>query len=153
MARTVIFLDIDGVLVERFRQPAPTDEWTCCSLFNGEAVLLLREVTERNRAELVISSTWRMFGMDVISARLTQAGWPNPPIIGFTPDLSGNNSNSRGNEIQVWLNENSVETFVIVDDDDDMLSEQMPRFVRCNREQGFTSREVEAVNQVLNTRL
>jgi len=94
-----------------------------------------------------------MFGMDVISARLTQAGWPNPPIIGFTPDLSGNNSNSRGNEIQVWLNENSVETFVIVDDDDDMLSEQMPRFVRCNREQGFTSREVEAVNQVLNTRL
>ncbi len=146
MARQVIFLDIDGVLVERFRRPA--DEWEGLSLFNSEAVLLLREVTERNQAELVISSTWRIFGMDVILARLAQAGWPNPPIVGSTPELSG----SRGNEIRAWLNQNPVDTFVIVDDDDDMLPDQMTHFVRCNREQGFTTREVELVNQAFNTR-
>ena len=38
----------------------------------------------------------------------------------------------RGDEIQHWLDHNEVESYVILDDDDDMLASQMANFVKTS---------------------
>jgi hypothetical protein len=49
---------------------------------------------------------------------------------------------TRGHEIQAWLRENPVSSFIILDDDTDFLPEQMERFVRCNNQVGLTADEI-----------
>ncbi len=56
-------------------------------------------------------------------------------VIDITPDLGFNDDDSvRGNEIKSWLEKNIdiVETYCIIDDDEDMLSEQLNNFVKTS---------------------
>ena len=51
-------------------------------------------------------------------------------IIGLTPYIE----DGRGYEIKAWLNKNidKVETYCIIDDDDDILEEQINNFVKTS---------------------
>lgn len=115
----VVFLDIDGVLVNReslrtaggFRSKGSSD-----------CVAALNRITDETGAVIVVSSTWRRKGRGFVLRTLR--GWGvTGRMIGITPVL---NAVDRGEEIQAWLDDyqsrrGEVDAFVILDDDNDML--------------------------------
>lgn len=131
--RKILFLDIDGVL---------NSAKTCCAFggypmamshiaaFDQAAIRLIQRLCDSAGVQIVLSSAWR-----------NDAEWETYgpalglPIIGRTPSFLG----PRGREIQKWLEDHpGVEQYAIVDDDGDMLTEQLPRFVHTNAEEGLT---------------
>ena len=104
----VIFLDIDGVL-----------NYRGVSDVCPKAVSLLNDLLEKTEANIVISSSWRIY-MSMIRIRdeLVGAGFGFPErIIGSTPYVP---ERERGYEIKLWLKQVPVDKFVILDDRDDV---------------------------------
>ena len=136
--KKVVFLDIDGVL---------NSKSTDMRVLDCKTVTLLRQIVEKHQAVIVITSVWRKFNWpERILRAFSQAGWENPPIIDKTPVLF----TIRGEEIKSWLSQNQVESFVIIDDDSDMLSEQLKNFVRCNTRFGLTKKQIKIVDKILS---
>ena len=128
----IIFLDIDGVLnslshdvVLDMTNPPQID----AEKMNRWNINLLRLLVEKTGASIVISSTWRKDPrhidknspdtekIQVFKNHFSYHGWENAPVIGLTPNLSG----FRGEEVAVWLDNNQVESYVILDDDTDFI--------------------------------
>ncbi|MDO8430081.1 MAG: HAD domain-containing protein [bacterium] len=133
--KRVLFLDIEGVLVNR----ASILAWDPYRFFDSPTVVLLKNVVEKCQLELVISSDWRKKSDWLLEIQICfrKAGWRNPPIIGKTGI-----SHCRGEEIQNWLKENPVEAFAILDDTMfGIYAQQEPRFVQCDTELGLTEAE------------
>ena len=112
----VIFLDIDGVLnsaqydAERGEQDGNIDV---------TRLELLREITEKSGAKIVLTSTWRKL-WDKNKTLCTDEGLEldrlfavyGLEIFGKTPVIG-----RRSEEINAWLDGNeNIESFVIVDD-------------------------------------
>lgn len=127
----VLFLDIDGVLnhgKSRGNNPNNVDATCADNLFF---------ILARTGCKLVISSSWRVAGLDAFRRDFQNALFDAhvdadkihrilDSIIGLTPDLWKTEADRaffcRGDEIQAWLDDNGpVERFCIVDDYDDML--------------------------------
>ena len=129
----VIFLDIDGVL----------NSWESFYKITTEKLQLLNDLIEQTDAKIVISSSWRVGSKDVkdfldknFSKRTFRLDnfkdatnqecisniFYNDNII----DLTDTFGPSRGDEIKRWLDNHSddIESYVILDDDTDMLDEQ-----------------------------
>ena len=104
----VIFLDIDGVLNYRGMSDV-------CP----KAVSLLNDLLEKTGANIVISSSWRIYmSMIRIREELVGAGFRfTERIIGSTPCVP---ERERGYEIKLWLKQVPVDKFVILDDCDDV---------------------------------
>jgi len=133
-----IFLDLDGVLNVYCES---RDEYGCT--FHDHLVDNLRWVVEETGAKIVISSTWRRDGLDVMQNLWKDRNLPGE-VIDITPtevdvvdygtcefyDLV-----DRGHEIQQWINDNNITSYVIFDDDNDMLPSQMSNFVRTANNQ------------------
>ena len=124
----IIFLDIDGVLNVMSRE---FDEFG--QLFNPIFVNNLAYIIEKTNAKLVISSTWRYSGREFMMNMWRHRNLPGD-VIDVTPDLGFNDYIVRGDEIKAWLDKNidMVETYCIIDDDEDMLPEQMNNFVKTS---------------------
>ena len=60
----------------------------------------------------------------------------------------------RGDEIQRWLDahEDEVESYVIFDDESDMLDEQLFNFVFTDGFEGLTTREIKLAKTILNNK-
>jgi HAD domain in Swiss Army Knife RNA repair proteins len=139
----VLFLDIDGVLNSHRSCLAlggiphsltPDD----LRLFDPLALALLQSLCEVAELSVVVSSSWRILhNWDAIGRAL------DLPTIGATPRLGG----VRGEEIAEWLltSPTPVESYAILDDDSDMLSHQMPRFVKTEYSEGLTFRNLRAL--------
>lgn len=130
----VLFLDIDGVLNSHRTAYAfggfPFDVEKHRHRFDEVAIALVRNVVTAAGAQIVLSSSWR-----------NDKDWERiGPGLGLTimdrtPTLPG----KRGEEIAVWLQAHpEVESYVILDDDGDMLDEQRERFVQTTHEDGLT---------------
>lgn len=158
----VIFLDIDGVLVNRhfwFKLQAqnkkPRDE-EHTHLFDPVCISNLNELVEKTGAKIVISSTWRYLGIDrlrEIFKRRNMLG----DIIGLTTierfeDVSSIYSGeSRGRQIQEYLDTHpEIENYVIIDDDSDMLESQMNNFVHTTFDHGFLKAHLDDAIKILN---
>jgi hypothetical protein len=150
----VIFLDIDGVISTFEKQ------W---KLDINKLDLLTNIINETN-AKIVISSSWRIGctnADDMKQRLLTHRIDDNikyseefktflESIIDITPNGSQNGP-LRGNEIQDWIDEhNDIETYVIIDDDSDMLDKQLFNFVQTDGFEGITEREVKLCISILN---
>ena len=138
----VIFLDIDGVL----NNTASLVE--AVHLLPEKAILLQRLITATD-AKIVISSTWRVGRTPAqIQEYLYFIGCWNATVVDFTPALPG----VRGHEIQTWLDSGvtNVESYVIIDDDDDMLESQKDNFILTDIRCGFTSRDLAKAIEILN---
>lgn len=130
----VIFLDFDGVLNVI---PQGHDEYG--GIFHPEFVQNLERIIQETGAKLVISSSWRHGGVERMRAMWKHRGYPGE-IIGITPDLwrgvkdeEFHERLERGHEIEAWLKQHpEVNTYVILDDDDDMLSSQRGNFVQTS---------------------
>ena len=136
MHGNVIFLDIDGVLnnVDSAVRYKTTEK------LDIHSVSVLKAISKEHRANIVISSTWRL-GLnwrEYISSAFRQAKWDSPPIIDRTPTLG---DGPRGFEIEAWLQKNRTMNFVILDDEDDMLPEQIRHFVQTDFSEGGLKEE------------
>lgn len=113
----IIFLDIDGVLGtwESLSKP-----WYVWQHLNSKSVEALNFITRNTSAKIVISSTWRLGDEKTFASLIVHLKNEGieAKIIGRTPMLN----RLRGLEIQKWLDDfdGEVESFVILDDDDDM---------------------------------
>lgn len=139
-ATDVLFLDIDGVLVNRrslvhqsgMRAKADTD-----------CVAALNRITDSTGASIVVSSTWRRGGYRFVRESLRLWG-VSGRIIGCTPIL---NCVDRGEEIQAWIDDywkvaGGIDSFVILDDDEDMLH-LSDRLVKTEFEKGLTMSDAD----------
>lgn len=130
----IIFLDIDGVLNVR-----RTDRDKYGSLFHDNFVDNLRMIVEKTGAYIVISSTWRFSGWNNIQDMWRDRDLPGK-VVGLTPDYAKIDlwddtmgRVERGFEIQEWLKHHPrVSNYVILDDDDDMLTSQRSHFVKTS---------------------
>lgn len=126
----VIFLDFDGVLNTPAHCSKPDYYKDPCDTPHVE---VLNEVIARTGAKVVISSVWRMDGMEKCIDHLTRKGFKGQ-VIGVTTSHP-KTGDTRGHEIQEWLDmqqttanalggeakqRQTVEKFVIIDDDSDM---------------------------------
>lgn len=124
----IIFLDIDGVLNSNnsfaanyeydkllgFVYDGSIDDIVRYKMndIDMDKVFMLRDICVLTGAKIVISSSWRNLSRyPLIEERLVSLGLP---IIGVTPYVLGSR---RGEEIRRYLLENSVDDFVILDDD------------------------------------
>ena len=142
----IIFLDIDGVLNV---MPPGIDEFGSLfhpgidefgSLFHPHFEENLREIIEKTEAKIVISSSWRISGLKFMKDLWSFRNLPGE-IIDITTDVWQAAVNykiefldrcERGHEIQEWLDSHKITSYVIIDDDSDMLKSQMNNFVRTS---------------------
>lgn len=174
----VIFLDIDGVLnVEVYltafwdickrinlsrpqaaslRIDAMRDDYG--DLFCPLACRRLAWIIELTKAKIVISSTWRMNGLSEMQKMWKHRLLPGE-VIDITPihindsnkSLSFSERLERGHEIKEWLELHpEVESYVIFDDDNDMLPEQIDNFIQTDEVYGITLKDAEKAIEILN---
>ena len=160
----VIFLDIDGVLNVASKN---RDEFG--QIFTERFVNNLSFIIACTKAKIVISSTWRMRGLDWIKQLWEHRNLPGE-VIGITTDCAKliakekfefHDQVERGHEIQEWIDEHpELSSYVILDDDNDMLQSQRFRFVRTanninhpdceDRGYGLTKTCAEKAIRILN---
>jgi len=131
--RPVVFLDIDGVLVTS-RSIGTWDSKYKCNRFDQECVKNLNLITDKTRAEIVVSSSWRVGNWPQLVEFLQVEG-----VTGLVRDRTPLRSmEPRGSEIGCWLHEEGFTgPFVILDDDTDM-ADLSPRLLRTSMEDGLT---------------
>lgn len=137
----VLFLDVDGVLNRAGFQPA--ESVGLRSWIEPELARRLDQLVRATRADLVMSSDWRIDrGLDELRAELAATGI-EAPLIGATPELAGQ---PRWREIEAWMVEHRVarEAVVIVDDLHDM-GKLAARFVRTSPLNGLDEQAAMAV--------
>lgn len=153
----IIFLDIDGVLnsasfmkrrqrvidkngPDRFR-------WWL-EMLDEEAIQLLNQAVEATGAKIVVSSTWRILNdVPTLTKLLKTRGFVGE-VIDITPRLP---FDQRGDEIALWLKQNPVDDFVIIDDDSDM-SHLMHKLVHTSWQTGIQPKHVEEIISRLGAR-
>lgn len=149
----IIFLDIDGVLNVISQGH---DQYG--SLFHEHLVDNLKQIIDETGAKIVVSSSWRKSGLacmqemwkfrnlpgEVIDVtpgiHIIRGGglifWNNLLEEHPTPKIHGY-SIPRGCEIDYWVRNcakkfGELETYVILDDDSDMLMHQKELYVQCS---------------------
>jgi hypothetical protein len=161
----IIFLDIDGVLNVYCKD---RDEFGCT--FHKHFVDNLKWIIEKTNAKIVISSTWKIDGLEIMKKMWEKRNLPGD-VIDITPSTVDVVKNGickfydqvdRGHEIQLWIdnNKNKIETYCVIDDDNDMLQSQKNNFVRTanNKDHedcvdigyGLTHKCAEKVINILN---
>lgn len=149
----VIFLDIDGVLVNLpALQAGRVDDGNCRAA--PECVRWLNWITEQTSARIIVSSNWRKFHtLPRLRAFLRRWG-VTAPILGVTPDLSERRTVyvavPRGLEIQAAIHARpQIERFVILDDDADMTG-LMGQLVQTCYETGLTEADARRCVELLS---
>lgn len=148
----VIVLDIDGVLnsdafLNRDRVSDKDGDWVQWWLdyFDPAAVAVLNRLTGESGAVIVLSSTRRNWaGLEDLRMILGRAGVA-AELLDKTPYLRGR---PRGEEVQAWLDGNKVESYVILDDHDDM-GYLADRLVQTDSAVGLTDADAERALRLL----
>lgn len=150
----VIFLDIDGVLNSEVSYEAGS--YRECKTFDDSVenhvrknfwakmiserhLNLLNTIVDETGATVVLTSTWRKgHSIEGINT-LMQARGAKFKVEAYTEVLGG----LRGNEIKKFIDDNNVGLYCILDDDNDMLDEQRPFFVRTCYYSGLTFSDMD----------
>ena len=169
--KKIIFLDIDGVLATPKSVEGVGGMWQ----IEDEKQDILEELLKDTGADIVLSSSWRRHTLEDTKIHMTQEGFRfSDKIIGVTIrayhfiQKGFPMSMPRGVEIQHWIdnyihrqnNQGSFErkklgvdyTYVILDDDSDMLYTQAPYFIQTNPEEGLTQFDKMWATMILNGR-
>ena len=150
----VIFLDIDGVL-----RPVTGNG------FNKKCIENLNNLVKETGSKIVISSTWRQRGIEDVKDFLSKNGveseiFDMTPIFDITsywlPEQSRKIKAPRGMEIQEWLRcytnmDRYVESYVIIDDSEDIFLNQLEHYVKVEQTKGFDKRGLKKAIDILNT--
>lgn len=137
----VIFLDVDGVL------NSSRDDFSI-RLVSEYHFDFLKELVDATDAKIVLSSSWRIGFNSMrrsnqnLIAKLASRGLE---IYDFTPIMTG----SRGDEIREWLTTHPVDSFVILDDEDDMEEFTSTNLVKTDVEVGLQESDVQRAIKIL----
>lgn len=144
--------DIDGCLnsedyaVYRYT----TKQFHLDQFIDERAVAFLNYIIEETNARIVLSSSWRGSYEETYD-RLVKCGFKYD----FFDKTPYHTSRHRGTEIQEWIDKyeethEPLESYVIIDDDNDMLESQEDNFVQCNFVHGLTSHDCYKAINILN---
>jgi hypothetical protein len=135
----IIFLDVDGVL----------NSWASLAHhihLDSRCVILINTLLDITGAKLVLSSTWRMnersrYSLFVggLSECCFHDDWRTPVF----------NDQPRGDEIADWLSRNTVDQYIIIDDDSDFHEDQLPFHVQTEMKTGFGQRHFKQALELL----
>lgn len=157
----LIFLDIDGVLnVETYHYLEENDIWVCPEAGDTEFPLLygdqplnsrclknLQTLVDNTRADIVISSSWRiLYPISSLSKMFKEAGL-KINIIGQTRNLP---NCIRGQEVEDYLDNINHKKYVILDDSTDFYHWQKPYFVNTDPGFGLSELDVRKAMMILN---
>jgi len=143
MDNKIIFLDIDGVLALCTQEH---DDYG--ATFHKQFVDNLKFIIDNTQAKIVISSTWRSSGLEIMKEMWLKRNLPGE-IIGVTPY---HETRIRGIEIKEYLSQecnfqrinydisvfnkyikdSKCSNYIILDDDSDMLLCQAEHFIKCS---------------------
>ena len=162
----IIFLDIDGVLNTKWGytqmdRNTPKDKYGYS--FDPRSVANLKKILDETGAEIVISSSWKSFGLSELEDMWQDRGLPGK-LIGITPNSVSDEMllnadldhmeifSIRGMEIKEWLDKHGkkVSHYVIIDDMDNFLPEQKSHFVQTDPEVGITEEDADMAIKNLN---
>jgi hypothetical protein len=139
----LIFLDFDGVLNSELSVSQLGTRYK----FWPPSIQALNQLLSESGALVVISSTWREhWTLKENAASLERAGLLRRRVVGKTCVTDG----ARGRQIDSWLRSApyAVESFVILDDKDDMEMHRQ-RLVQVDSTVGLGVREVRLAMEVL----
>jgi len=161
--KKIIFLDIDGVMnseVDYLLAEAKGDLKMAkeeAHEISQRCMNLLNDLIQETGAEIVISSVWR-YGetAESMQTMFDNKGFKGK-IAGLTPSLG--KGNLRGNEILQWIKDNEeylgvkyyndFESYVIFDDDSDMLYWQRENFIPIDGYTGLTHNKTYKAKWIL----
>ena len=168
--KKIIFLDIDGVLATP--EYLKDGQWA----LNPEKQKMLGRILSETDAEIVLSSSWRHNSLEDTKEFMDKEGFLFvDKLVGVTirayqyleRGTGVHLSIPRGVEIKQWIDTNihsnngkdwqrkklNVEyTYVILDDDSDMLLEHKNNFIRTESSIGLTDEDVEKAIAILNSK-
>jgi hypothetical protein len=164
--KKIIFLDIDGVLNHHLFYVAEKEAGRIGQRdTDPKSVEYLNTLCNETGAEVVVSSTWRLGRTtEQLQELLKEAGFTGK-VIGRTEDLrygKGGESILRGNEILHWIKENTkligaeywqYKSYVILDDDSDMLYWQKDNFILVDHYCGITPSTIFQAKKILGAKL
>lgn len=154
----LIFLDIDGVLNnEDWYRYRAKDAYLLTNNSDIKAYNFdpnnwkwIEKLVQETAAKIVISSSWRSYSLEsTIDDFVNTAFEPMIKyIIGVTPYSF---ERHRGTEIETFLNTTDleIENYVIIDDDTDMLTYQLPHFVNVCYINGMTENDYKKAKEIL----
>lgn len=149
----VIFLDVDGVLrtdasdrywSEVTGEPIPQSVFD--RLFSSHSIAILNEIIYITGAKVVITSTWRVqHTLEELIQKFKIRGFRGE-IIDKT-NIIGN----RGEEIQEWLDTNSVNKYVVIDDSvkDILIHINSKRVVKIESNIGLNDSHFDSITDLL----
>lgn len=153
----ILFMDVDGVLNYRSIFIVGDPKFRGIHTLCDDAIARIHRVVAETGCFVVLSSTWRCHGSNV-EALKARNGFPNPHPDFKTKEIHRTYQHSkilmpgRGFEIADWLGRNpGVTRYAIVDDDDDMLDEQRPFFVKTSFETGLLDHHADKLIEILNS--
>ena len=114
------------------------------------SIVKINKILSLTDAKIVLSSSWRVDSNCVTT--LYKSGLLKDSIIDKTPYIRHDENHMRGFEIQKWLDETGykIASYVIIDDDKDMLDSQMNNFIQTSRWTGITDEDVDKCIKILN---
>jgi len=166
----VIFLDIDGVINPVHYMNALYKMWKAShnqikskdeygQLFFYQNVEQLKNIIDATQAKIIISSTWRLAGLQEMKNL-----WKHRALPGEVIDITPNEVQvveagiekyydevCRGTEIDYWMKKNNFTgNYVIIDDTPDMLKSQQNYFVKTDSYCGLTQKDAQKAINILN---
>lgn len=166
--KKILFLDIDGVLnSERYHdycyENGMASDEKFGYPFDPEAVANLARIIDETGADIVISSSWKFWGLSTMIDLWKERALPGK-IVSVTPNTMSDemllnvdltdwaSMAGKGHEIKEWLSKKgkNVEQYAILDDADDMLPEQQSHFVQTNPKVGITEEDAKKTIAILN---
>ena len=144
MKNKIIFMDVDGVLNYTkwyYDDRNPGNLYGQEGEIDPECVRRIVNICEKTGAKIVLSSDWRINKYAI--GRLERAGFPEGLIFSQTPEFIWDCS--RGEEIDIWLNEHpDTYDYVIIDDREDFSDEQKRfHYIHVNPYIGFTDKNMK----------
>lgn len=132
----LIFLDVDGVLnnANWAKEMEETGIYVYRDgILNPDSMKLLSDLVYQTGAKIILSSSWRRCP-ELRQKLLETMKLYGLSILDDTPYMGS----IRGEDIREWLkNHSGISSYIILDDDDDMLPNQKKFLVRTDFNKGF----------------
>ena len=154
----IVFLDIDGVLNsdDWYKSGEAKKAYEKTKIvsdyhFDPKAWKWVEKLLIETGAKIVLTSSWRNFTLEATLKDFVGTKFEvlNKHIVGVTPR---SRLRHRGKEIETFMQSTDIKInkYVIIDDDSDMNTEQLPYFVRTDWFQGITEENYNKAKKILN---
>lgn len=154
----IVFLDIDGVLNsdDWYKSGEAKKAYEKTKIvsdyhFDPNAWKLVEKLLIETGAKIVLSSSWRNYNLEATLNDFKGTNFEvlNKYIVGITPRSA---LRHRGNEIKTFIETTDIkiDKYVIIDDDTDFNTEQLPYFVRTDWFHGITEENYKKAKKILN---